>query len=154
MARNHLSVASMSVNNLAASVESLQSDNTAVSAPVVSTIDEPFHRPFTEDELNTLTRRTSKDLGDERLKQFLENHLHTDGEADEDDREPGINSGVPRRSLRSFKSRKKRQRLVKRTQSMDAHLPNIIVTSPSKEDNRILKANLYSDKTMVKVIHI
>lgn len=145
------------MNNMAASVESLYSDKSTVSAPVFQANPEPVvHRPFTEEELNTLTRRTSKDLGDERLKQFLENHLHTDGEEDDDDVGQGINSGIPRRSLRSFRSRKKRHRSVKRARSMDPNIPNIIVTAPSKEDNRILKnASLYGNDNnrMVKVIH-
>lgn len=154
-----MSVCAISENNISASVESLYSDKSTASAPVVPTNQAPvIHRPFTQEELNTLTRRTSKDLGDERLKQFLENHLHTDGEEEEEDGTgEGINSGVPRRSLRSFRSRKKRHRSIKRTRSMDAKIPNIIVTSPSTEDNRILKnASLYANdgQRMVKVMHI
>lgn len=138
------------MNNITASNESLYSNKTTASAPVAS-VPEPSHRPFTEKELNTLTRRTSKDLGDERLKQFLEKDLHSHDEDEEDTR--GIGSGIPRRSLRSFRSRKKRHRSVKRTVSMDAKIPNIIVTSPSREDNRMMKVNT-EDGRMVKVIHL
>lgn len=133
---NHLSVSVVSVNNLGTSHESLYSDKTTASAPVAPT-EEPVHRPFTQEELNVLTRKTSKDLGDERLKQFLD--LNTK-EYDDEEEPAGINSGVPRRSLRSFRHRKKRSRSIKRTRSMDPNIPNIIVTSPSREDNRILKA--------------
>ena len=130
--RNQFSFAAIAVNKLTASEASYQSDNIAVSAPVISTNDASIGCPFTKIEMNTLASRSSKELGGDRLKQFLENHLHTDDEAGEDDREPGINSSVPRRSLTSFKSRRKRQHLVKRTRSMEGHLPNIIVTSSSK----------------------
>lgn len=75
-----------------------------------------------------------KDLGDERLKQFLDsNEHHHDSDAT-----TGIGQSVPRRSLRSFKSRRKKRRTIKRTRSLDGvNTPNIVVT-PSTEDTGIV----------------
>ncbi|XP_052759954.1 metabotropic glutamate receptor 3-like [Mya arenaria] len=134
-----LSVSALSVNILNQSNNSLYSDRSTKSAP-------PVHRPFTEDEVTQFAARNSTDLGDERLQQFLENSIDSHSDIDEEaDTGNGISTGVPRRSLRTFRSRRKQRRTVKRTRSMDAaHLPNIMVTCPSQEDN----------SKMVRVIHL
>jgi len=137
---NALSVSAISLNNV-----SRTSVSDAVS--IKSTGDTPTrHRPFTEEEIQQFTSRNSTDLGDERLKVFLESTRdQTDDESDHDT--TGFPSGpVPRRSLRTFRSRKKRQRTIKRTRSMEAaRAPTIMVTCPSMEDR---------SKTMVRVVHL
>lgn len=119
----------ISVNNVG---QSEGSNLSSISAP-------PDHRQFSNEEVLAKAvpfKQSSTDLGDERLKQFLEAY-------DKNDEGFGLHDGVgqmvPRRSLRSFKSRRKRGRTLKRTRSLDNNkdlsVPDIVVTRSSQEDN-------------------
>lgn len=117
------------VNNVG---QSEGSNVSSISAP-------PDNRQFSNEEVLTKTvpfKQSLTDLRDERLKQFLEAN-------DKNDECFGLHDGVgqmvPRRSLRSFKSRRKRKRTLKRTRSLDSNkdfsVPDIVVTRSSQEDN-------------------
>ncbi|XP_052228969.1 metabotropic glutamate receptor-like [Dreissena polymorpha] len=123
-----VSISAINLNNISKSVESLDSVKSVCS-------DLPDHPIFVNEDIHQypVPVRISTDLGDLRLKEFLEkSHEYNSDE----DTGPGIISGgVPRRSLRSFRSRKQRRHTMKRTKSLNAaHNPTIVVTSASNED--------------------
>ncbi|XP_045162922.2 metabotropic glutamate receptor 6-like isoform X2 [Mercenaria mercenaria] len=131
---NHLSVSVVSMNNIDQTEDARCSNLSSYSAP-------PDHRQLTEEEVRALSapfKQSSTDLGDERLKQFLEKHEKAD---DKFGVQLGVGQMVPRRSLRSFKSRRKRRRTVKRSRSLDGgnelNVPGIVVTRSSQEDNSV-----------------
>lgn len=131
-----LSISVISMNNVGRSEDSVYSNISAVSAP-------PLHCKLTNEEIAALSapfKQSATDLGDERLKQFLEKceESHVDDYDDDNDNVDGIGRSVPRRSLRTFRSRRRR-RTVKRARSLDrihdVNLPKIIITPSSQEDN-------------------
>ncbi|KAH3780001.1 hypothetical protein DPMN_157810 [Dreissena polymorpha] len=126
-----VSLSAVNLNNIGKSVESLYSVKSVVS-------DLPDHRQFANEDIHQyhVPVRKSTDLGDLRLNEFIEKSRISHKNDSVEDAGPGIISGgVPRRSLRSFRSRKQRHRTMKRTKSLNAaHNPTIVVTSASNED--------------------
>ena len=125
------------MNNIGKSDSSLYTTVTSASAP-------PEHRQLTEEEVRALSapfKQSSIDLGDERLKQFLEKHEKSETTDLENDTE----QMASRRSMRSFKTKRKRKRTMKRTRSLGNELlniPNIVVTGCSLEDNSVTSVKL------------
>ncbi|KAL4221390.1 hypothetical protein ACF0H5_019648 [Mactra antiquata] len=125
---NKLSVSVLSLNNVDQLDGSMASNLNIVTVPNnhvgVGNIDQDIV------VVTTPHKKTSTDLGDERLQQFLDsNEHHHDADINN-----GIGQSVPRRSLRSFKSRRKRRRTLKRARSLDVlDVPNIVITSTPED---------------------